>query len=150
MAAYTFTDHVYDVVVVGAGGSGLRATLGMAEQGLKTEAARVAQDAYANAVAARTAQMAQNLGALERGWHAVRSAAKWAWDEMAGIGRPQTISDKLDAARKKLEAAGITADEIKAIDQDIRKIVNASADFAETSPEPDPGELYTDVLVEQY
>ena len=36
MAAYEYIDHVYDVVVVGAGGSGLRATLGMAEQGLKT------------------------------------------------------------------------------------------------------------------
>ena len=36
MAAYEFIDHTYDVVVVGAGGSGLRATLGMAEQGLKT------------------------------------------------------------------------------------------------------------------
>ena len=36
MAAYTYIDHTYDVVVVGAGGSGLRATLGMAEQGLKT------------------------------------------------------------------------------------------------------------------
>ena len=36
MAAYDFTDHSFDVVVVGAGGSGLRATLGMAEQGLKT------------------------------------------------------------------------------------------------------------------
>ena len=36
MAAYTFTDHTFDVIVVGAGGAGLRATLGMAEQGLKT------------------------------------------------------------------------------------------------------------------
>ena len=36
MNSYKFTDHVYDVVVVGAGGAGLRATLGMAEQGLKT------------------------------------------------------------------------------------------------------------------
>ena len=36
MAAYGFIDHTYDVVVVGAGGSGLRATLGMAEQGLRT------------------------------------------------------------------------------------------------------------------
>ncbi|TYC49483.1 succinate dehydrogenase flavoprotein subunit [Rhodobacterales bacterium] len=33
---YEFVDHKYDVVVVGAGGSGLRATLGMAEQGLRT------------------------------------------------------------------------------------------------------------------
>ncbi len=34
--AYAFVDHSYDVIVVGAGGAGLRATLGMAEQGLRT------------------------------------------------------------------------------------------------------------------
>jgi len=36
MSDYTFTDHTYDVVVVGAGGAGLRATMGLAEAGLKT------------------------------------------------------------------------------------------------------------------
>ena len=36
MASYTFIDHTYDVVVVGAGGAGLRATLGLAEAGLST------------------------------------------------------------------------------------------------------------------
>ncbi len=36
MAGYEYVDHAYDVVVVGAGGAGLRATLGMAEQGLRT------------------------------------------------------------------------------------------------------------------
>ena len=35
-SAYEIIDHEYDVVVVGAGGAGLRATLGMAEKGLKT------------------------------------------------------------------------------------------------------------------
>ncbi|MDX2208977.1 MAG: succinate dehydrogenase flavoprotein subunit [Sphingopyxis sp.] len=35
-AAYKIIDHVYDTVVVGAGGSGLRATMGSAEAGLKT------------------------------------------------------------------------------------------------------------------
>ncbi len=34
--AYAVTDHTYDVIVVGAGGSGLRATLGMGAAGLKT------------------------------------------------------------------------------------------------------------------
>ena len=36
MTAYPYEVHDYDVVVVGAGGAGLRATLGMAEQGLRT------------------------------------------------------------------------------------------------------------------
>ena len=35
-AAYPFTDHTYDVVIVGAGGSGLRAALGCVEAGLRT------------------------------------------------------------------------------------------------------------------
>jgi succinate dehydrogenase / fumarate reductase flavoprotein subunit len=34
--AYSFTDHTYDVIVVGAGGAGLRSTLGMSAAGLKT------------------------------------------------------------------------------------------------------------------
>jgi succinate dehydrogenase / fumarate reductase flavoprotein subunit len=36
MVAYPITDHTFDVVVVGAGGSGLRATLECAARGLKT------------------------------------------------------------------------------------------------------------------
>jgi succinate dehydrogenase flavoprotein subunit len=36
MSAYKFTDHTYDVVVVGAGGAGLRATFGLAQAGLST------------------------------------------------------------------------------------------------------------------
>jgi succinate dehydrogenase / fumarate reductase flavoprotein subunit len=36
MSAYQFVDHTYDVVVIGAGGSGLRATMGLAEAGLST------------------------------------------------------------------------------------------------------------------
>jgi len=36
LSSYTIVDHIYDTVVVGAGGSGLRATMGSAEAGLKT------------------------------------------------------------------------------------------------------------------
>ena len=36
MAEYEFIDHKFDVVVVGAGGSGLRAALGCAQAGLRT------------------------------------------------------------------------------------------------------------------
>src|SRR4030095_11061351 len=36
MSEYSFTDHTYDVVVVGAGGAGLRATFGLAQKGLQT------------------------------------------------------------------------------------------------------------------
>ena len=36
MSEYDFIDHDYDVIVVGAGGSGLRATFGLSQSGLKT------------------------------------------------------------------------------------------------------------------
>ena len=36
MAAYAIVDHTFDVVVVGAGGSGLRAALAASQSGLKT------------------------------------------------------------------------------------------------------------------
>ena len=39
-------------------------------------------------------------------------------------------------------------DTFKAIDKDIRAIVNEAAAFAQDSPEPDPRELYTDVYVD--
>ena len=45
---------------------------------------------------------------------------------------------------------GVKEDELKAIEKEIRAIVNASAEFAEQAPEPDLTELYTDILVESY
>src|SRR5690606_38479262 len=56
-------------------------------------------------------------------------------------------SDPIEGVKKELEAAGVKEDELKAIEAEIRKVVNESADFAEQTPEPDPSELYTDVLV---
>ena len=59
-------------------------------------------------------------------------------------------SDPIEGLKKDMAAAGISEDAIKEIDKDVRKIVAEAADFAETSPEPDPRELYTDILVGQY
>jgi pyruvate dehydrogenase E1 component alpha subunit len=59
-------------------------------------------------------------------------------------------SDPIEAAKRELEALGVGEAELKKIDSDIKRIVTESADFAEQSPEPDPAELYTDILVETY
>jgi len=47
-----------------------------------------------------------------------------------------------------LEAGDSTEDDLKALDKEIRAEIKAAADYALDSPEPDPAELYTDVLVE--
>ena len=47
--AYPITDHTFDVVVVGAGGSGLRASVGCAQAGLRTACiSKVFPDAFAH------------------------------------------------------------------------------------------------------
>jgi pyruvate dehydrogenase E1 component alpha subunit len=39
----------------------------------------------------------------------------------------------------------VSEQELKAIDAEVREIINAAADFAQADPEPDAAELYTDV-----
>ena len=57
--------------------------------------------------------------------------------------------DPIDLARKRiLEGKFATEDQLKEMEKEIKKIVQESADFAQSSPEPDPSELYTDVLIE--
>ncbi len=56
--------------------------------------------------------------------------------------------DPIDMVKAKLlEEGGTSEDELKQIDKEIRAIVADAADFAQTSPEPQPEELYTDVLL---
>jgi len=57
--------------------------------------------------------------------------------------------DPIEMLKKKLIDAGhATEDSLKKIEAEVRDIVNDSAQFAQDSPEPDPAELWTDVLVE--
>ncbi len=58
--------------------------------------------------------------------------------------------DPIEGLKKILIESGKSEEDLKAIDKDIRKRVSEAADFAESSPEPEPSELYTDVLVGEY
>ena len=71
MAAYEIIDHEFDVVVVGAGGAGLRATLGMAEQGLRTACVTKVFPTRSHTVAAQGGIAASlgNMGPDSWQWH---------------------------------------------------------------------------------
>ena len=71
MAAYEYETHEYDVVVVGAGGAGLRATLGMAEQGLRTACVSKVFPTRSHTVAAQggIAASLSNMGPDNWQWH---------------------------------------------------------------------------------
>ena len=71
MAEYEYETHDYDVVVVGAGGAGLRATLGMAEQGLRTACVTKVFPTRSHTVAAQggIAASLSNMGPDHWQWH---------------------------------------------------------------------------------
>ena len=71
MAAYEYETHEYDCIVVGAGGSGLRATLGMAEQGLRTACITKVFPTRSHTVAAQggIAASLSNMGPDHWQWH---------------------------------------------------------------------------------
>lgn len=71
MAEYKYETHEYDVVVVGAGGAGLRATLGMAEQGLRTACVTKVFPTRSHTVAAQggIAASLSNMGPDHWQWH---------------------------------------------------------------------------------
>jgi len=78
--------------------------------------------------------------------HSMSDPAKYRTREE--VQRMRAEHDCLDSAKAKLLALGVAEAELKALDDNVKLRVQEAADFAQASPEPDPAELYTDVLVE--
>ena len=77
--------------------------------------------------------------------HSMSDPAKYRSKEE--VQKMRTEHDPIEQVRVRLlESHAIGEDALKAIDAEIREIVNAAADFASHDPEPEISELYTDVL----
>jgi pyruvate dehydrogenase E1 component alpha subunit len=77
--------------------------------------------------------------------HSMSDPAKYRTREE--VQRMRAEHDCLDSAKARLLELGVSEAELKAIDDGLKARVQEAADFAQSSPEPEPGELYTDVLV---
>jgi pyruvate dehydrogenase E1 component alpha subunit len=78
--------------------------------------------------------------------HSMSDPAKYRTREE--VDKIREERDPIERVRQRLLGQGIAGeDELKAIDREIREQVNAAAEFAQTDPEPDPRELYTDILL---
>ena len=75
--------------------------------------------------------------------HSMSDPAKYRTREE--VDKIRHDQDPIEQVRNRLLAAKVSEQELKAIDAEVREIVNASADFAQRDPEPDPAELWTDV-----
>ncbi|MFO7478241.1 MAG: thiamine pyrophosphate-dependent enzyme, partial [Methyloceanibacter sp.] len=76
--------------------------------------------------------------------HSMSDPAKYRTrEEVQGI---REHRDPIELLRRRiLDHGRASEDELKAIDREVRAIVNEAAEFAQSDPEPDPSELYTDV-----
>ena len=106
-AAYQIIDHVYDAVVVGAGGSGLRATMGIAESGLKTACITKVFPTRSHTVAAQGGIAASlgNMGPDHWTWHMYDTVkgSDWLGDQDA----IEYLVREAPAAVYELEHAGV-------------------------------------------
>jgi pyruvate dehydrogenase E1 component alpha subunit len=78
--------------------------------------------------------------------HSMSDPAKYRTKEE--VDEVKKTRDPIEHLRERLASVKVTEDELKVIDAEVKAIVAASAEFARTSPEPDPSELYTDVYLE--
>jgi len=75
--------------------------------------------------------------------HSMSDPAKYRTREE--VEKVRHDQDPIEQVRNRLLAAKVPEQELKAIDAEVREIVNASADFAQRDLEPDAAELWTDV-----
>jgi len=78
--------------------------------------------------------------------HSMSDPAKYRTREE--VQKMREEHDPIEQVRRRLlEGKLVTEDDMKTIDADIRAVVNGSAEFAQSDPEPEESELYTDVLL---
>jgi pyruvate dehydrogenase E1 component alpha subunit len=76
--------------------------------------------------------------------HSMSDPAKYRTREE--VDKVRHDQDPIEQVRNRLLALGVSEKDLKAIDAEVREIVNDSADFAQNDAEPDPSELWTDIL----
>ena len=72
------------------------------EQGRQQEAVALVQGKFADESQQMSERVLENLGAIERGWNAVKKAASEAWEDMKSIGREATLESRLAEKRQFL------------------------------------------------
>jgi pyruvate dehydrogenase E1 component alpha subunit len=77
--------------------------------------------------------------------HSMSDPAKYRTKEE--VNRMRQEHDPIDNVKEKLIEFGVSDDDLKVMDKAIRSKISESVEFAKDSKEPDPAELYTDVLI---
>ena len=79
--------------------------------------------------------------------HSMSDPAKYRTKDE--VTRMREERDPIEQVRRRLlDRHGVSEDELKQVDAQVRETINGAAEFASHDPEPDPSELWTDVLLD--
>ena len=80
--------------------------------------------------------------------HSMSDPAKYRTKDE--VQKMRSESDPIEQVKQRLTSDhGMSEDDLKAIDKEVRDVVADAADFAQSDPEPDESELWTDILIEE-
>ncbi len=120
---------------------------GVQVNGMDVQEVRAAADQWVEYIRAGNGPVILEMKTYRYRGHSMSDPAKYRTKEE--VEKMRSESDPIDKLKKvMLDGAFVTEDQLKEIDREVKAIVTESAEFAQQSPEPDPSELWTDVLVE--
>ncbi|MBT3535188.1 MAG: pyruvate dehydrogenase (acetyl-transferring) E1 component subunit alpha [Rhodospirillaceae bacterium] len=120
---------------------------GIQVDGLDVLAVKAASDEAVRHVRAGKGPILMEMKTYRYRGHSMSDPAKYRTKEE--VQRVRAERDPIDQLREKLLKSGLTDEAaLKTVDREVKDIVTDAAEFAQNSPEPDPSELYTDILME--
>ena len=119
---------------------------GMEVDGMDVRAVKAAGEKARAHCAAGKGPMILEMKTYRYRGHSMSDPAKYRTKDE--VNKMRQEHDPIDSVRAILEDLGIDDGALKEIDREVKAIVTDAADFSQTSPEPDPAELFTDILVD--
>lgn len=120
---------------------------GMQVDGMDVRAVKAAGDVAVNHARSGEGPYVLEMMTYRYRGHSMSDPAKYRTRDE--VNKVRDEQDPIEMVRQRLISAhGVKEDDLKAIDKDIRAVVNDSAEFAQNDPEPAESELWTDILVE--
>ena len=119
---------------------------GIKVDGMDVEAVKAAADVAVAHCRSGAGPYLMEVNTYRYRGHSMSDPAKYRTREE--VQKMRTERDCIEQAHARLAGLGVTDEEFKQIDTDIKARVAEAAEFAQSSPEPDERELWTDILVE--
>ncbi len=121
---------------------------GMEVDGMDVRAVKAAADEAAGFVRGGNGPIILEMKTYRYRGHSMSDPAKYRSKEEVDKMKDRE-HDPIERVKTRLvDQHGMSEEDVKAIDKDIRAVINEAADFAQNDAEPDPSELWTDVYAE--